>query len=137
LGIGFSLWCRNSLRSMAATLGLALFAGGLYLPFILLILEFLLTPWGNQGVEWIVMIPCVPFLLAYPAVFWDGYLAGQQFDRTGMSVITFVMGLIGYGCFAALLWPALLGRFNQLVGRMTTDGRPWGGPTSRTHESEP
>ncbi|HEX3654367.1 MAG TPA: ABC transporter permease subunit [Pirellulales bacterium] len=137
LGIGFSLWCRSSLRSMAATLGLALFAGGLYLPFILLILEFLLTPWGNQGVEWIVMIPCVPFLLAYPAVFWDGYLAGQPFDRTGMSVVTYVMGLIVYGCFAALLWPALLGRFNQWVGRMTTDVRPWAGPTSRTHESEP
>ncbi|HEY5312595.1 MAG TPA: ABC transporter permease subunit [Pirellulales bacterium] len=128
LGIGFSLWCRGSLRAMAATLGLSVFAGGLYLPFVVLFLQVLMFG-AHQGLEWILLVPCVPYLLAYPAVFCDSYLAGEHFDRTGVSFMAYVLGLLAYGGFTALLWPTLIGRFDQLVGRTTTDVRPWGGPT--------
>ena len=121
LGTIFSLWCRNSLRAMAATLATGLFAGGLYL-FCCVPLMF---GGGGDGDE-VMLTPCVPFLLAFPGI---AYVESESiFRNQGGIVVAYVLGLIGYGFTACVLIAASIGNFDSFAGRTGFPGSESFGP---------
>lgn len=136
LGIAFSLWCRSSLRAMAATLAVGIFLGGLYLPFVMLPLQAVMIAGRSEELIWILLTPCIPYLLAYPAAFWDSFGSSTAFDRTGFSFIAFALGCLGYAALTAIGWRASVGNFNRLVGRMPPSGEARSATESPASEPE-
>ena len=107
LGVLFSLWCRTSMRAMAATLAIGLFAGGLYmfccLPFA----------WSRSGREMeLILAGCIPFLLACP-----GELYVEGMPRESNIIAVYILGIIGYTFAAAALISSAIGNFDKFTGR--------------------
>lgn len=114
LGTAFSLWCRSSLRSMAATVGLGTFVGLLYIPFAAFFLEATIG-WGDVA-NWIIWFPCIPFLLTYPAAGWAAYINNEP--ESGGMLGAYIFGMILYLCVTGGLWLRSVRRFGELAGRM-------------------
>jgi ABC-type transport system involved in multi-copper enzyme maturation permease subunit len=87
LGVFFSAAGKSSLRAMGNTLGALLFIGGGYL-FCCIPLAF-----AGSSQEWaLVLAPCVPFLLAFPAIDFERRLMnGHEIELAAYS-----LGMIGY-----------------------------------------
>jgi len=110
LGTLFSLWCRNSLRAMGATLATGLFVGGLYMFCCIPVMI------GGPGPDFaeIMLTPCVPFLLAFPGIcYMEGFPSGHD----GGVTVAYVIGVLGYGVAAGLLSAAAVGNFDSFAGR--------------------
>jgi hypothetical protein len=102
LGLCFSAWAKNSVRSMIWTAGVAVFFGGGYF-FCCLPLLF-----ASQWAEEIIMAPAIPFLLAFPIFIWE--------DRTlssGILMATFVTGMVGYSVATFLLFASTVGAIGR------------------------
>jgi len=128
LGVLLSLWCRNSLRAMAATLAIGLFVGGGYL-FCCMTILIASSPGPGDGTQ-IILAPCMPYLLAFPGVV---YSQGEILRREPTMLAAYVLGIIGYAVASLLLIAGAIGNFDQLCGRtgMTPPRRPprpWPGP---------
>ena len=116
LGLLFSLWCRTSMRAMAATLVTGLFVGGLYLFCCIPI--FVASRSGPESE--ITLAGCVPFLLGYPSQFyWEiTYYASNRFGpRPDNMPAACILGIIGYAFAAVCLIASAIGNFDRLAGR--------------------
>jgi ABC-type transport system involved in multi-copper enzyme maturation permease subunit len=116
LGVRYSLWCRNSLRSMAATLATGLFAGGIYM-FCCAPVLVIIRSREAVRLSILILAPCVPFLLALPS---NVYVMGEHFarnDEGGMLVFAYLLGVGGYLTTAVVLASSAIARFDVLSGR--------------------
>lgn len=123
IGLLFSNWCSTSQRSMACTLGSSMFAGGGYLVCIVPII-------GPGEPEKIILAPCVPFLVAWPAIAAVEPVRGQ-----GQFMAPFILGVAGYSLATLSLWTAAVSHFDHLAGR--TEARRDGAGVERAEQSGP
>jgi ABC-type transport system involved in multi-copper enzyme maturation permease subunit len=120
LGVLYSLWCRTSMRAMAATLATGLFAGGLYM--FCCIPLMIGNSVGDEGI--IVLSGCIPFLLGFPGVIYVESISYHNMSGPETNVIfAYVLGMIGYSIAAAVLISASIGNFDRFSGR--TVMLPW------------
>lgn len=115
LGLAYSLSAKSTLRSMAATLGTLVFTSGGYLFFCCMILA--VTGGFGRGQEAVLFAPCIPFLLAWPAVAFYEYVISHQFGREEGFIIAYFFGVVLYLVATALLYGFTVGRFNHYAGR--------------------
>lgn len=115
LGVLYSLWCKTSLKAMAATLATAIFVGGGYMFCCLVCLI------GSHGpgheIE-VILAGVIPMLLAIPYI---AYFEPHFFQNAGGILAAYVIGLIGYGCFGMALYGSAIANFESLVGRVGRD----------------
>lgn len=118
LGVNCSLRCRNSLRSMAATLATALFVGGLY--FLTCCMPVLIAASPRDGEGFVLTTaPCVPVLLGFPvAVYANGENMFRGSHSEGpMFLLACILGNIGYAIAGIALVGNSIGNFERLSGR--------------------
>jgi hypothetical protein len=115
LGVMYSLWCRTSMRAIAATLATGLFLGGLYL--------FCCIPiFISARMEDVMILyaPCIPFLLLFPGM---TYLGNDPQSIQPAMVAAYVIGIIGYAFASWVLIAAGIRNFDYFTGR--TRPLPW------------
>ncbi len=118
LGVMFSLWCRTSMRAMAATLFTGLFAGGLYMFCCIPI--FIASRVGNETE--IVLAGCIPFLLGFPTEFYHE-MAYRHFGLSNSNLpAAYFLGMIGYAFAAACLISSAIRNFDRFAGRAIRPG---------------
>jgi hypothetical protein len=117
LGVRYSLWCRNSLRAMAATLATGLFVGGLY--FLTCCVPVMIASTRHGGDEGFILTlaPCVPFLLALPGIVYTEGESSFRRNEGGFMLVAYVLGTVGYLVAAILLAANSTARFDVLCGR--------------------
>jgi ABC-type transport system involved in multi-copper enzyme maturation permease subunit len=114
LGVLYSLWCRTSMRAMAATLSTGLFAGGLYLFCCMPLM--IGSRMGDEGI--IILSSCIPFLLGFPGGMYVESMSYHNMSETEMTVIfAYVLGMIGYSIAAAVLISSSIRNFDRFSGR--------------------
>ena len=121
LGVLYSLWCRTSMRAMAATLATGLFIGGLYL-FCCIPLMF---GGGGPGKDAIIIASgCIPFLLAIPGGIYVESISYHNMSGPESNMIAaYVLGMIGYSIATAVLISSSIRNFDRFSGR--TGLLPW------------
>jgi hypothetical protein len=121
LGVLYSLWCRTSMRAMAATLATGLFAGGLYLCCCLPLMIGGHGP-GNDAI--IIASGCIPFLLAIPGGIYVEIISYHNMSGPESNVfVAYILGMIGYTLAAAALISSSIRNFDRFSGR--TGLLPW------------
>ncbi len=110
MGVLYSLWCRNSMRAMAATIATGAVVGGGYL--------FCCFPAfagpGDDAAQ-VLLAPCVPFLIVFPGIV---YSEGENILRHEPTiVVAYLLGVIGYATAGVLLLSGAIGNFEELNGR--------------------
>ena len=128
LGVRYSLWCRNSLRAMAATVGTAALFGGFYF-FCFVPVFMAVSPPGHEALV-LVVAPVIPFLLAFPGYM---YTSGEHFfdnREATLSLFAYIGGIVGYSITAVVLVGSSIGRFDSLSGRTVPDRSPRRPPKS-------
>ncbi len=125
LGVLYSLWCRTSMRAMAATLATGLFVGGLYL---FCCMPLIIISEGRGSDPEIMLSGCIPFLLGFPGyAYAENILYRQQSVGGGnyeSNIITaYVLGMIGYTFAAVALISSSIRNFDRFSGR--TGLQPW------------
>jgi len=117
LGLIFSLWCRNSLRSLGATLGVGVYIGGGYMFCCMPILI------GSSGGDEVIMFfsAVIPFLLALPGVAAVEIAQSGQFFQGGENFVfvAYVFGMTGYLVAGLMLLASCVGNFDSFAGRNT------------------
>jgi ABC-type transport system involved in multi-copper enzyme maturation permease subunit len=116
LGVRYSLKCRNSLRSMAATLATGLFVGGLYF-FCCMPVLIMGSGRGPEKLAMLMCAPCVPFLLALPGIVYTMGEHSMRGDEGGLMVFAYLLGVGGYLTTAIVLASSAIARFDALSGR--------------------
>jgi ABC-type transport system involved in multi-copper enzyme maturation permease subunit len=121
LGIRYSLWCRNSLRAMAATMVTALFIGGGY--WLVLMPFVMLAHGGDEGMM-ILLTPCIPFLEALPFIVYSahGHFFSGGRSEGAIAVFAYVVGMAGYCGAAFALTASSIVSFDRLSGRTREEG---------------
>jgi ABC-type transport system involved in multi-copper enzyme maturation permease subunit len=132
LGLLFSLRSKSSLRAMGLTLLTGLFVGGGYLMCCCPVLALGRTGSGD-GLQ-LGVAPCIPFLLASPAIaFAEGAERPDAVNMLGMPTdpetagftIAYVFGIVGYIFATALLMTYLARNFDEVSGRTTHREADW------------
>lgn len=120
LGVLYSLWCRTSMRAMAATLATGLFFGGLYMCCCMPILIG-----GGVGDEGIFILSgCIPFLLGIPGGIYVESISYHNMSGPESNVIfAYALGMIGYSIAAAALISSSIRNFDRFSGRTVL--MPW------------
>jgi hypothetical protein len=125
LGVLYSLWCKTSLKAMAASLTTLLFVGGGYM-FCCAVCMI-----GSHGpgrdIE-IMFAGVIPMLLALP---YPAYLEPDFFRHTDGLCVAYVIGLIGYSIAGFALFSGAIVNFESLVGRIGRDFVPHRPPASQ------
>lgn len=106
LGLCFSAWAKNSVRSMIWTAGVAVFFGGGY--FFCCIPLLFASTWAEE----IIMAPAIPFLLAYPIFIWE-----DSGPSSALLSATFVTGIMAYAITTFILFASTVG----VLGRAETE----------------
>ncbi len=115
LGVLYSLWCRTSMRAMAATLATGLFAGGLYLFCCIPLMIGGIGP-GDEGI--IILSGCIPFLLGFPGgIYVEGISHRNMSGPESNIIAAYFLGMIGYSIAAAVLISSSIRKFDRLSGR--------------------
>lgn len=117
LGVMISLRSGSSNRASSWTLGTLVFLGGGYM-FCCVPMTFGLGS-ADEVVMALFMAPCSPFLLVLPltASWGDSNVAEELYA-------SYILGTLGYGVAAAILYSAAHQRFDEFVGR-TTQANLW------------
>jgi hypothetical protein len=121
LGVIYSLWCRTSMRAIAATLTTGIFVGGAYTFCCIPLL--IVGPGRGSGEEIIVMFSgCIPFLLGCPTgIYMQNVMSPQSIlDK---EIAAYVIGIIGYAVATAVLFTIAVRNFDYFAGR--TRALPW------------
>jgi ABC-type transport system involved in multi-copper enzyme maturation permease subunit len=131
LGVLFSLWCRTSMRAMAATLATALFAGGFYL-CCCIPLTFGNSRFGNEAI--IILSGCVPFLIGIPGgIYVDSISNHNMSEPVPNMIAAYILGTVGYAFAAVVLIFSSIKNFDRFSGR--SGPMPWN-PTSQKKPAE-
>jgi len=113
LGVLISLRSNSSTRALSWTLGTMVFLGGGYM-FCCFPLT-LGTGGPDETLMAVIMAPCSPFLIVFPMIAtWEDVHGPDETLYTG-----YLLGVLGYGIGAAILYTTASGRFDQFVGRMS------------------
>lgn len=126
LGLYFSLRSKTTLQASASAISTLVVIGGGYL----FCCCGVIAASGGQGGEdllAVVLGPCIPFLLGFPASYglWsDG--SGNVDDVLARFLFAYGLGTIGYGVAGFVLWQSVVDQFERIAGR--THGRPRQGP---------
>jgi ABC-type transport system involved in multi-copper enzyme maturation permease subunit len=126
LGVRYSLWCRSSMRAMAATLATGLFVGGIYL-FCCMTVMIAARPSGPDEGILLIFTPCVPFLLGFPSVAYsesDHMFSGHHSEGP-VLVFAYILGNVGYLIAAVALTGSSIGSFDWLSGRTRLRSAGW------------
>jgi ABC-type transport system involved in multi-copper enzyme maturation permease subunit len=116
LGLLYSLWCRTSMRAMAATLSTGLFAGGLYLFCCFPLMIGSHGP-GDEGII-MILSGCIPFLLGFPgAIYVDSITYHNLPGPESNMIAAYVLGMIGYTAAALALISSSIRNFDRFSGR--------------------
>lgn len=112
LGVMFSLWCRNSLRAMAATLAVLIFVGGGYW---FCCMPLMITGSSSEKAVALVAAPWIPYLLVFPGiVYMEG---GRILENDPEFAVAYIFGIILYLIAGASLFAGAVGNFDVLCGR--------------------
>jgi hypothetical protein len=115
LGVIYSLWCKSSLKAMAATLATAIFVGGGYM-FCCMVC--LIGSHGPGDEIAVIFAGVVPMLLAIPYV---AYFEPNFLQHGGGFIAAYIFGLIGYSIAGIMLYGGAISNFDSLVGRVGRD----------------
>jgi ABC-type transport system involved in multi-copper enzyme maturation permease subunit len=121
LGVLYSLWCRTSMRAIAATLATGIFVGGAYL---FCCIPLMIAGQGRgPGDEIIIMFSgCIPFLIGCPAgIYVQNSMSPQSIQDK--EIAAYVIGMIGYAVATVVLISTAIGNFDRFTGR--TRALPW------------
>jgi ABC-type transport system involved in multi-copper enzyme maturation permease subunit len=117
VGVHYSLYCKTSLKAMAATLATLIFVGGGYL--FCCFVCFIGMRGGGPGDEaMLVLTPCIPFLLAFPYVL---YLNDNILNHAPVVLVAYFLGTVGYGVASGVLFVSAVNNFDRLAGRTGRD----------------
>jgi ABC-type Na+ efflux pump permease subunit len=121
LGVYCSLSSKNTLRAMAAALGITLVVGGGYLLCCCLPLASVSRPSGGDGFQ-LCVAPCMPFLLWWPGeaslmIERTSYYLGPDRDF-GLFMAAYLIGTIGYAVATAMTMAAAIDQFDEKSGRV-------------------
>jgi ABC-type transport system involved in multi-copper enzyme maturation permease subunit len=122
VGLLFSLRSNTTLRAMGSTLGTLIFTGGGYM-FCCCAVMF-----SGGGGEEIVLAPCIPFLLGFPAALFES----NYMWREGGLIAAFVVGIGGYFAVMAIIYAYLMQEFDNLAQRGASPRRAWELPRGTT-----
>lgn len=114
LGLSFSLSSQTTLRAMGATLATLVFTSGGYLFCCCVVMA---NNVGGRGDEMMILAPCIPFLLAFPAVAYYDFFVGSYFGREEGFAIAYCFGLLLYFIAGGLLYLYMTANFDRLAGR--------------------
>jgi hypothetical protein len=104
------------------------FLGGGY--FLFCCLPLFIGSGPGSGSE-IILAPCMPFLLGAPGMFYEALHADRA--RDGGLFMAYIVGMLGYGVGAAVLFFVCIANFEELAGRSTANATYYRGmkrPTS-------
>ncbi|MCC6124642.1 MAG: ABC transporter permease subunit [Pirellulales bacterium] len=122
LGVLYSLWCKTSLKAMAATLATLVFVGGGYLFCCMVVL---IGGGGGDGVQ-IIIAGLIPFLLAFPDI---AYVESGVFHREAVLPAAYALGTGGYALAGFVLFASAVGNFDSFAGRVGGNFQsPWPRP---------
>jgi ABC-type transport system involved in multi-copper enzyme maturation permease subunit len=114
LGLSFSLRSGTTLRAMGATLGTLVFASGGYLFCCCVVMA---GDFGGRGDEALMLAPCLPYLLAFPAIAYYDFFVGNFFARQTGFTAAYVLGMLLYLVVSGMLYAYMTVSFDRLVGR--------------------
>ncbi len=112
MGVLISLRSDSSMRALSWTLGTMVFLGGGYM-FCCVPVLFLGSS-GDEILMAMVLAPCSPFLIVSPMItawLWEGGGSEESLFAA------YLLGVIGYGIGAAVLYTTAVTRFDESVGR--------------------
>jgi ABC-type Na+ efflux pump permease subunit len=114
MGVLYSLWCKTSLKAMAATLATGIFVGGGYMFCCGICMVF--AHGGGRDTE-IMFAGVMPFLLAFPGIVF------AEPGNGGPETIyaAYILGLLFYGIVGPALFGIAIVNFESLVGRIGRD----------------
>jgi hypothetical protein len=115
LGLYFSLRSQTTLRAMGATLGTLVFTAGGYLFCCCTVLA---SSGGSDDGLAIILAPCIPFLLAFPAGAYYALLSDAAFSGLEEVIpVAYGLGIVLYLIAAGSLYAFMTNNFDRLAGR--------------------
>lgn len=116
LGLVFSLHSKTTLRATGATVATLLFTGGGYL---MCCCSVMMGSGGQDAFE-VMLVPCIPFLLAAPPLGYLEMLNDNMYSSFDGAVPgLWLLGILFYGFVGFVLQVMMTARFDELVGRTT------------------
>ncbi|NOY41158.1 MAG: ABC transporter permease subunit [Planctomycetes bacterium] len=118
LGLLYSLRSLTTMRAMGATLATLFFCGGGYL---FCCCTVMMNGGGNDGSEALLLAPCLPFLLGFPAY---GFSENSLSDFSSQSVpfyVAYVCGTVGYLVAGITIFVVQINNFDKISGRTSTE----------------
>ncbi|HCK42643.1 MAG: hypothetical protein CMJ72_04675 [Planctomycetaceae bacterium] len=116
VGLFFSLRSKTTLRAMGSTLATLVFTGGGYLFCCCMVISS-----SNSGFGEILLAPCIPFLLMFPAMIFGETTFQDEPDL----VLAFILGMLGYLVVSVLFSKYLFTQFDRLSGRSCMEKREY------------
>ena len=113
LGLYFSLRSQTTLRAMGATLGTLVFTAGGYMFCCCTVL------FSGPDPDWAMLIlaPCIPFLLGFPAMAYYSLLFRNFFEHEQALPVAYGLGIVLYLIAAGSLYAFMTNNFDRLAGR--------------------
>jgi ABC-type Na+ efflux pump permease subunit len=120
LGVYCSLRSKNSLRAMAAALGITIAVGGGYLLCCCPLMALGSHGGGEEGFI-LGFAPCMPFLVCWPGaasmMLEQNYRGGPE-REFGYFMTAYLIGTIGYAIAAGMIMAAAVDQFEEKSGRI-------------------
>ena len=117
LGVRYSLWCRTTLRAMAATVVTAIVAGGGYL----LLFIFVLDGPCRSG-ELLLLSGCIPYLIFFPNAACADPREFWRDPQSSQLMAAYLCGVVLYTFLLGLLTARGIAKFDRLAGRAHSGG---------------
>jgi ABC-type transport system involved in multi-copper enzyme maturation permease subunit len=114
MGVLYSLWCKTSMKAMAATVATGIFVGGGYL--FCCAFCMILNHGGSGHEEEIMFAGVMPFLLAFPSFVFIEPGGGSATAKTILAA--YVLGMLFYGIMGPVLFGMAIANFESLTGRV-------------------
>jgi hypothetical protein len=115
LGLCYSLRSQTTLRSMGATLGTLIFTAGGYLFCCCTVMAG--SGGGMDDGLAIMLAPCIPYLLGFPAGAFYMISEGNSFSNEEALPVAYFLGIVLYVIAAASLYAFMTSNFDRLAGR--------------------